>query len=172
MFQTLFWKKIPFCQFWPKTVQNWPFGWMCATVSFKAGNPWKPGSRCFWTRSTVYTATVEVEGDEYVYHGTAEGEVKKRIGKHETSFRHRRYENDTALSQFIWKLKDRGSEYAIRWTIELRAHPYSCGAKRCDLCLSEKMVIARSRHGGMLNARSELVSKCRHRNKFNLASVT
>ena len=124
------------------------------------------------TRSTVYTATVEAEGDEYVYHGTAEGEVKKRIGKHETSFRHRRYENDTALSQFIWKLKDRGSEYAIRWTIELRAHPYSCGAKRCDLCLSEKMVIARSRHGGMLNARSELVSKCRHRNKFNLASVT
>ena len=64
------------------------------------------------TRSTVYTATVEAEGDEYVYHGTAEGEVKKRIGKHKTSFRHRRYENDTALSQFIWKLKDRGSEYA------------------------------------------------------------
>ena len=25
MFQTLFWKKFPFCPFWPKTVQNWPF---------------------------------------------------------------------------------------------------------------------------------------------------
>ena len=26
-------EKIPFCPFWPKIVQNWPFGWMCATVS-------------------------------------------------------------------------------------------------------------------------------------------
>ena len=25
MFQALFWKKFPFCPFWPKTVQNWPF---------------------------------------------------------------------------------------------------------------------------------------------------
>ena len=25
MFQTLFWKKFPFCPFWQKTVQNWPF---------------------------------------------------------------------------------------------------------------------------------------------------
>ena len=25
MFQVLFWKKFPFCPFWPKTVQNWPF---------------------------------------------------------------------------------------------------------------------------------------------------
>ena len=30
-----FLKKIPFCPFWPKIVQNWPFGWMCATVSLK-----------------------------------------------------------------------------------------------------------------------------------------
>ena len=30
-----FLKKIPFCQFWPKIFQNWPFDWMCATVSLK-----------------------------------------------------------------------------------------------------------------------------------------
>ena len=27
-----FLKKIPFCPFWPKIVQNWPFGWMCASL--------------------------------------------------------------------------------------------------------------------------------------------
>ena len=32
-------EKIPFCPFWLKIVQNWPFGWMCATVSLRAGNP-------------------------------------------------------------------------------------------------------------------------------------
>ena len=29
-FPSAFLKKFPFCPFWPKTVQNWPFGWMCA----------------------------------------------------------------------------------------------------------------------------------------------
>ena len=123
------------------------------------------------TPSTVYTATVKADGEEYVYHGTAEGEVKARIKKHETSFRHRTYEHATELSKLIWKLKDRESAYTIQWSIELHAHPYRCGASRCDLCLSEKMVIARSRHGGLLNARSELISKCRHRNKFDLCNV-
>ena len=102
----------------------------------------------------MYTATVSADSEDYVYHGTAEGEVKARIKKHETSFSLRRYENATELSKFIWKLQDNGTAYSIRWSIELRAHPYRCGAKRCDLCLSEKMVIARSRHGNMLNKRS------------------
>ena len=47
MFQTLFLKKIPFCPFWPKIVQNWPFGWMCATVSLRAGNSWKTWKNLF-----------------------------------------------------------------------------------------------------------------------------
>ena len=38
-FPRAFLKKIPFCPFWPKTVQNWQFGWMCTTVSLRAGNP-------------------------------------------------------------------------------------------------------------------------------------
>ena len=124
------------------------------------------------TKTVVYTAVVTAEDTERVYHGSTEGEVKARISGHETSFRHRRYEHETTLSQYIWQLKDRDSDYQIKWSIELKAHPYTCGARRCDLCLSEKMVIARSRHGGLLNARSELMSKCRHRNKFTLANVT
>ena len=48
MFQTLFSKKIPFCPFWPKIVQNWPFGWMC--VSLRAGISEKPDSSCFRNR--------------------------------------------------------------------------------------------------------------------------
>ena len=32
-----FLKKFPFCPFWPKIVQNWPFG-LCARVSLRAGN--------------------------------------------------------------------------------------------------------------------------------------
>ena len=116
----------------------------------------------------VYTAVVAAEDVERIYHGSTEGEVKARISGHETSFRHRRYEKETTLSQYIWQLKDRGSEYEIKWSIELKAHLYTCGARR----LSEKMVIAQSRHGDLLNSRSELMSKCRHKNKFILGNVT
>lgn len=123
------------------------------------------------TRCSVYTATVEAERKEFVYHGTCDGIIKERISSHESSFRHRRHENDTELSKLVWKFKDSGTPYTIRWSIATKAHPYRCGTKRCDLCLSEKLIIARSKHQGMLNSRSELISKCRHKNKFSLCAV-
>ena len=98
-----------------------------------------PNACC--TKAVVYTAVVAAEDVELIYHVSMEGEVKARISVHETSFRHHRYEKETTLSQYTWQLKDRGSEYEIKWSIELKAHPFTCGARRCDLCLSEKMVI-------------------------------
>ena len=121
--------------------------------------------------STVYRAAVEAGGKEHVYYGTSDGEIKERISTHNTSFKHRKYEHDTTLSKFIWSLKDKGVPYSIEWGIAARAGTYKCGTRRCDLCLTEKMTIARSKHKGLLNSRSELISKCRHRNKFALQSV-
>ena len=40
--------------------------------------------------------------------------------------------------------------------------------RKCDLCLSEKLLIARANPAGLLNNRDELVPKCRHMNKFTL----
>ena len=37
-----------------------------------------------------------------------------------------------------------------------------------DLCLCEKLMIARASSASLLNKRDELVSKCRHMNKFTL----
>ena len=59
----------------------------------------------------------------------------------------------------------------FRAVIAARALPYKCGTRHCDLCLSEKTIIARLRPNGMVNKRSEIVSKCRHRSKFKLNSV-
>ena len=42
------------------------------------------------------------------------------------------------------------------------------GAKRCNLCLAEKLAILQADQRTLLNKRSEFVSKCRHRNKFKL----
>ena len=48
---------------------------------------------------------------------------------------------------------------------------YKCGSRNCDLCLAEKVAIAHYKGDGLLNKRTELLSKCRHRNKFIIANV-
>ena len=118
----------------------------------------------------VYKAAVSTDGKEYVYFGAVEGEFKTRFNNHQLSFRHRTYENRSELSKFLWSLNDKGKGYSVKWDIAARAPPYRCGTRRCNLCLTEKTIIARCRHKGLLNKRSELISKCRHRNKFTLQS--
>ena len=48
----------------------------------------------------------------------------------------------------------------------MKAHPYICGTAKCDLCLCEKLLIARANSACLLNQRDELVSKCRYMNNF------
>ena len=74
-----------------------------------------------------------------------------------SSFRNKSRQKSTELSNYIWELKENGENYTIDWLIAMKAHPYICGMRKCDLCLCEKLVFA-----------DELVSKCRHMNKFTL----
>ena len=52
-----------------------------------------------------------------------------------------------------------------------KAIPYKFGSRNYDLCLYEKVAIARYKGDGLLNKRTELLSKCRHRNKFIITNV-
>ena len=137
------------------------------------------------TVDSVYQATVESDstGDplnpmpsrtpsENVYIGIVAGVFKPRYRNHKKSFNNREYETNTKLSDFIWKLKDKNIRYSITWKVLTNAAPYRCGTKVCNLCLAEKVAIARCNHKGLLNKRTELLGKCRHRIKFKLSSVT
>ena len=116
-------------------------------------------------------ATVITESESLVYYGASEGDFKMRYNNHTKSFRHRKYENDTELSKCLWKLKDEDTEFNLSWSIATHASPYKCGTRRCDLCLAEKATIIRAEPKGLLNKRTELISKCRHRNKFILNNL-
>ena len=59
----------------------------------------------------------------------------------------------------------------ISWGIEQRSSKYKCGTRRCDLCLSEKTIIAMAERSSLLNRRAEIVSTCRHRTKFRYHMV-
>ena len=58
----------------------------------------------------------------------------------------------------------------IKWEIARRSTPYKCGTRQCDLCLSEKLLIASSDPSSLLNKHSELISSCRHRSKFRCSN--
>ena len=72
------------------------------------------------------------------------------------------------LSKYVWELKEKDINYFINWDIAMEAQKYVCGSRKCDLCICEKLLIARADPNVLLNKRDELVSKCRHRNKFTL----
>ena len=77
---------------------------------------------------------------------------------------------ESALSKHIWKLKN-NKPYNISWSVAAHASPYRCGMRRCDLCLTEKIVIIQADPKTLLNKRTELISKCRHRNKFYVKNI-
>ena len=89
----------------------------------------------------------------------------KRVSKsdinHTSSFR-----NKSELSNHIWELTENGENYTIDWLIAMKA--YICGARRCDLCLCEKLLTTRANSSSLLNKRHELASKRHHMNKFTL----
>ena len=69
------------------------------------------------------------------YIGMTADTFKKRYGNHKTSFNDLRYENETELSKYVWKLKRAGKNYDIKWSILKRASSYSPGGKHSHLLL-------------------------------------
>ena len=95
---------------------------------------------------------------------------KQRYANHLMSFRHEQYGNGAELSKYVWRLKRDGKIFRASWDILRKASAYSNLSKRCDLCLTEKLMIISADKSTLLNRRSEIISKCRHQNKFYLSN--
>ena len=86
------------------------------------------------------------------------------------AFRDKKYQSSTALSKHIWSLKDKDTNFEIKWEVRKKATEYQNTTGRCNLCVAEKLVIIRADKKTSLNKRSELVSKCRHENRYYLCN--
>ena len=86
------------------------------------------------------------------------------------AFRHERHQNSMELSKYVWDAKCGNEDFTIAWSIADRAQAYSNKTKRCNLCLTEKLRIMSTDKDAHLNKRSELISTCRHANKFRLSN--
>ena len=115
----------------------------------------------------IYKVSVITTVNKY-YYGTCENTFKERYNNHKCSFRNKSREKNTELSKYVWELKEKDINYFINWDIAIESHKYVCGSRNCDLCICEKLLIARADPNVLLNKLDELVLKCRHRNKFTL----
>ena len=79
-------------------------------------------------------------------------------------------EEKSELAKYVWKVKKKGLKPKIKWRILLKARPYAKGSRYCDLCLSEKTIIAIADNRS-LNKRNEMLRKCTHMNPFKLSSI-
>ena len=120
----------------------------------------------------IYKATVSADTKPTrQYFGLTEGKFKTRYSTHMHSFRAENSKTATELSKYVWSLKSEQLDYNIKWNLVQKASPYKCGTRRCDICLSEKMVIATADPLITLNKRAEIVSTCRHRAKFRYSKL-
>ena len=123
-------------------------------------------------KNVMYCGKVTVNNEENGpnYIGITENTWKDRNYKHRNSYNDPNKKNDTRLSKYIWDLKDKGvkmDEINFEWSIIDHATPYINGTRKCNLCLTEKFHIITSSLD-LINKKSELISKCRHENKFYL----
>ena len=113
-----------------------------------------PLDGCCLKQCFIYKAEVHVDNDYKIYYEATEGDFKFWYNNHTNFFRNRYYEHDTERSIYIWKLKDLGKAFILKWSIAAYASPYRCGTRRCDLCITEKYIIERADQKRLLNKRT------------------
>ena len=111
----------------------------------------------------VYNAEVISNQDKVEYIGLAANNFKERFLNHISSFRNVRFKDSTALSNYIWNLKDKKKDVSIKWSIAAKAPSHHPVSKLRHLCLTEKTLILTSSHQHLLNKRNERMGTCRHR---------
>ena len=119
----------------------------------------------------VYHADVTARALTRRYLGATEPMWKKRFGNHKSSFANPVRKFETCLSKYIWNLKEQNIPFEIKWSLHKQSFPYQCGTRKCDICLSEKHEILRGDPKLLLNKRSEIMNKCRHKLKYKLCAV-
>ena len=115
------------------------------------------------TKNLVYCATVTSSEGEKEYYGQTKRTFKERWKNHNSDHNIPTREINTSLAGYIWKLKRKSVSYDIKWSIAKLALPYRKETKRCDLCLTEKVMIALEDRSRAINKRNEVMEKCRHK---------
>ena len=114
----------------------------------------------------VYKAVVNSTEGPRTYFGQTTVTFKKRWNIHKSNFR--TGAKNTYLASYVLSLKNKNLDYSIAWSVASTPQPYKRGGKECDLCLTEKTLIAKNMSRTSINRRTEILNKCRHKEGHTL----
>ena len=114
----------------------------------------------------IYKATLSTSKGEMDYIGSTGCTFKKRFSGHKYTITHQNQQNNTELSKYFWKQKDKGEEPKIKWRILHKIRMPDKQQKICALCNLERIEIASAKRNRTLNKRKELTGSCVHFRKF------
>ena len=114
-------------------------------------------------KDIVYMTTVKTDANTSSYVGMTGKNFKTSYYNHIKSFKNKRYKNETQLSKYIWKLKEKEVEHTITWKKLCQFNTCQRRSGLYNLCVEEKVEILLSqvKPPTQLNRRFE-VSTCRH----------
>ena len=87
------------------------------------------------TNNIMYKATLASNQDTYqnkIYYGITETKFKQRYANHIKSFRHRKHQSETELSNELWRIKNNNYTPNIVWGILREHQTYNSNTKRCS----------------------------------------
>ena len=125
------------------------------------------------TNNVLYKTSItpnEENSKTKIYYGVSEAAFKLRYANHQKTINKIKYQTDTELSNEYRNIISASKTSNIFWEILGTHKSYNQSSKRCLLCLNEKLAIALHKSDTMLNKRSEVISKCRRRNKYMLVN--
>ena len=114
-------------------------------------------------KNIVWMATVKTETNTSSYVGMTGNNFKTRYYNHIKSLKNKRYKNETELSKYICKLKEKEVEHTITWKKLRQSNTCQRRSVLCNLCLQEKaeILLNQAKPPMQLNGRFE-VSTWRH----------
>ena len=119
----------------------------------------------YLTENVLYYARISCDNETYkpkLYKGICDTTFKKRYANHKKN------KNDTKSCTEYCKLANKKLHPQISWSIKGNYKSYNPNSKRYSLCLHEKLEIVDDPEEILLNKRSEVISQCRHQNKYKL----
>ena len=125
------------------------------------------------TNNVLYEASItpnEENPKTKIYYGLSETAFKLRYANQKETLNNKKYQTDTELSFEYWNFISANKTSNISWESFGTQKPYNQNSKRCPPCFNEMLAIALHKDGNILNKRSEVISKCRHKNKYILAN--
>ena len=97
-------------------------------------------------KSVVYQAeiTQDESAETKTYVGATWSEFKTRYRKNTKSFRNQKNSQETELCKHVWNLTRSPKKFRVKWSIVKSVPVYKPGAKRCNLCLKEKLQLIKT----------------------------